>query len=60
MIPNRTTTLLFVALLSAGAIACEKSEAAEKKVQAVAPAAEAQAPAEVQLALKTILFELKR
>jgi hypothetical protein len=45
MIPNRTTTLLFVALLSAGAIACEKSEAAEKKVQAVAPAAEAQAPA---------------
>ncbi len=41
MIPTRTTPLLLVALLSAGAIACEKSEAAEKKEEKTAAPAEA-------------------
>jgi hypothetical protein len=45
MIPNRTTPLLLIALLSAGAVACEKSEAAEKKAEPAAGPAEVAAPA---------------
>lgn len=41
MTPTKTTSLLLVALLSAGAVACEKSEAAEKKEEKAAAPAEA-------------------
>lgn len=44
MIRTRTTSVLVAALISAAAIACEKTEAAEKKPEAAAAPAETSAP----------------
>ena len=45
MITTRTTSVLFAALLSAAALACEKTEASEKVPEAAAAPSDAPAPA---------------